>query len=729
MAIFLSNLSMVNTFALLQALKPNKVPASKPKPTQESDMLLNEHKSKILFERIGIPVPEGAAVFPGDEEGFSPDFPLPWFLKSQVLTGGRGKAGGILRIDAADDFVPTARKLFGLNIKGHAVPFIRVEPGVEIGREFYLSLTVSRERKCILLTVGRVGGVEIENLGKDNFLVQEIVLPNGPAPNQIRAAFFHLGLEKSQFQEFATLLVALFNGMLDRGLLMAEINPLIATKDNRFLALDGKVEIDDNFAELDPATEEYYQREHATDEENTARDAGLSFVKLPGWVGLMVNGAGLAMATMDLLNFSGLPASNFLDLGGGADQKRMETALALLFGDAKAKAIFINLFGGILSCEKVALAMQGALGGTSPEKPIVVRMSGKDSESGLRILKSLEVDNLHMVSNMREAMQILRSLRPADYPAVEYPTPMDRPLGDRPAASGYRSDAVFGIDRDTPILVQGITGREGQLHTRLMLEYGANVVAGVTPFKGGQEVLGVPVYDSIAEAVRDHRIGASIIFVPPRLAADAVAEAAFNEIPWAVCITEGITQHDMLATFERIRRSPTRVVGPNTPGIIVPGQTKIGILPPTPFSPGPVAVLSRSGTLTYEVADRLTAAGIGQSLCVGIGGDPFIGVSFVDMFEMIRNHEETKAVVVLGEIGGQAEENLAEYVLRTGFDKPVVSFIAGQTAPPGKRLGHAGAILEKGGTIEGKLEAMSRAGFAVCPSLKAVAEITAKALK
>ena len=206
---------------------------------------------------------------------------------------------------------------------------------------------------------------------------------------------------------------------------------------------------------------------------------------------------------------------------------------------------------------------------------------------------------------------------------------MNSPIGKAPKNVGYRSSAIFDIDKDTPVLVQGITGREGQLHTRLMLEYGANVVAGVTPFKGGQEVLGVPVYNSIAEAKRSHHIGASIIFVPPRMAADAVSEAAANEIPWAICITEGIVQHDMLTTFEQIKRSPTRVIGPNTPGLIVPGQTKIGILPTTPFMDGPVAILSRSGTLTYEVADRLTSVGIGQSLCVGIGGDPFIGINLL----------------------------------------------------------------------------------------------------
>jgi len=691
-------------------------------------MLINEHKSKILFEQAGIPVPQGVTAYPGDEDSIELKLPLPWFLKSQVLTGGRGKAGGIIRIDNEEDFVPAARELFNKTIKGQKVPFIRIEPAASIHRELYLSLTVSREHKCILLTVGREGGVEIENLEADNLLVQKIKLPAGISPNQIRAAFFHLELEKDHLNEFASFLTLFFRMFLDYGLLMAEINPLIISKDNKFIALDGKVEIDDNYAEINQEFETFYQREHATPEENKARDSGLSFVKLAGWVGLMVNGAGLAMATMDLLNFSKLSASNFLDLGGAADQKRMRIALELLFDDDMVKVLFINLFGGILSCEKVSLALKEALNGKAPQKPIVVRMAGKDSDSGLKILNSLNLANLHIANDMKESIEILKSLKPVDAKVVEFPTPKDFSPSFSPEDNGYVSNDFFDINKDTPILIQGITGREGQLHTQLMQEYGANVVAGVTPFKGGQKICDVPVYNSIAKAKRFHEIGASIIFVPPRMATDAILEAVFNEIPWAVCITEGIIQHEMLSVLEQTKDSLTRVVGPNTPGI-VPGQTKIGILPTIPFMPGPVAILSRSGTLTYEVAARLTLNGIGQSLCVGIGGDPFIGTNFTDMFEMIRNHSETEAVVVLGEIGGRAEEDLAEYVVKTGFDKPVISFIAGRTAPPGKRLGHAGAILDKESGITHKLEAMRKAGFVICPSLEVVSKMTYDVLK
>ncbi len=692
-------------------------------------MLLNEHLSKILLkEAAGLPVPTGVKITEKDLPGLEPYFPLPWILKAQIPVGGRGKAGGIQKVDSREEYEKVARQILGMEIKGNKVPFIRAEPAVDIRKEFYLSLTLSRQRRKVIMTIGREGGVEIENMGADNLLIQEISLPGGLQPNQIRAAFFHIGIAKELFSDFSSIVKNLYNTMIDYGLLLAEINPLALTGYGKLLALDGKIEMDDNIVELNPALEKYYQPEHSTPVENVARDAGMSFVSLKGWVGLIANGAGLAMASMDALNFSDLPAANFLDLGGAADQKRIETALRLLFDDKQVEAILINLFGGILSCELVAKALVAALGGKEPEKPIVVRMSGNSAEEGLQILKEIKGDKLYRARNMQEALDLLNGLKPADAPKIDFPEPIAAMPESRPQDIGYQSPHLFGVDKDTPILVQGITGSEGRLHTRLMQEYGSNIVAGVTPFKGGQEVLGVPVYNSIKEAQRHHEIGASIIFVPPKLATDAILEATSCEIPWVVCITEGIVQSAMLNVLEQVKGGKSRIVGPNTPGMIVPGQTKIGILPTTPFSPGPVAVLSRSGTLTYEVADRLNQVGIGQSLSIGIGGDSYIGTTFADIFEMLRNHDETKAVMVLGEIGGTAEQDLADYVIETGFDKPVLSFIAGQTAPPGKRLGHAGAILKEGTGVQGKLKKMRQAGFTVCPSLESIPQLTADAL-
>ncbi len=391
------------------------------------------------------------------------------------------------------------------------------------------------------------------------------------------------------------------------------------------------------------------------------------------------------MATMDLLNFSGLPAANFLDLGGTADQKRMEVALKLLFGDKQVRAVFINLFGGILSCESVALALREVLHGHSPEKPLVIRFAGNGAAAGRKVLDDLDLPGIHPAEDMTGALKIIETLGPKNRnpPVIEMPA-----SAVAEDTSGHAHDEkcteknAFDIHAGAKILVQGITGKVAMRHVEYMQAYGSDIVAGVTPFKGGQTCLGVPVYNSVYDACLDHDIDVSIIFVPAAFAPDAILEAVDNDLPWTICITEGISQQGMLAVLPRLRQSRTRLIGPNTPGLIVPGQTKIGILPADPFTPGNVAVFSRSGTLTYEASSRMSAAGTGQSFCVGIGGDPFIGERFTDLMAMARNHEQTDAVLVLGEIGGRAEEDLAEYVVRTGFPKPVLAFVAGQTAPP-----------------------------------------------
>jgi succinyl-CoA synthetase alpha subunit len=442
----------------------------------------------------------------------------------------------------------------------------------------------------------------------------------------------------------------------------------------------------------------------------------------------MVNGAGLAMASMDILNYSGLEAANFLDLGGGADSEAMRTALDILFDDERVGMVFINIFGGILSCHKVAQSMLGALGGLPPRKPIVVRFAGNGAAEGLALLREAAVDGLHLCADLSSARAALEKLKGGMQGAVHTPLRVESTAPLLPARPRSES-APFPLPADCRILVQGLTGKQGQLHCRLMQEYGSQVVAGVTPGKGGTEVLGVPVFDTVREAAKAMRIDASIIFVPGAMAPDAVLEAAAAGIGWVVCITDGIPQLDMLRALERLKDSPTRVIGPNCPGLVMPGKTKIGIMPGDIFTPGPVAVFSRSGTLTYECVDRLTRAGIGQSVCVGVGGDPFVGTSFTDLCKLVRFDPQTRAVVILGEIGGSAEEDLGRYMQETGFELPVFGFIAGRTAPPGKRLGHAGAILEKGsGGIETKLRAMVDTGFHLIDDLDQIASAVGKVL-
>jgi succinyl-CoA synthetase alpha subunit len=269
------------------------------------------------------------------------------------------------------------------------------------------------------------------------------------------------------------------------------------------------------------------------------------------------------------------------------------------------------------------------------------------------------------------------------------------------------------IDEKTNVLVQGITGRDGSFHARQMVQDGTRVVAGVTPGKGGRKLDETPVYNSVAEARSDHRVDATVIFVPARFAAAAVREAADADIPLIITITEGVPVLEMLEAYHYVRSRGLRMIGPNCPGLISPGKCKIGIMPYQIHKPGSIGVISRSGTLTYEVVYNLTNAGMGQSTCIGIGGDPVIGTSFIDALELFEADPGTAGVVVIGEIGGDDEEKAAEFV-KSRMSKPVVGFISGRTAPPGKRMGHAGAIISGGtGTPEAKVKALEDAGVPV----------------
>jgi succinyl-CoA synthetase alpha subunit len=285
------------------------------------------------------------------------------------------------------------------------------------------------------------------------------------------------------------------------------------------------------------------------------------------------------------------------------------------------------------------------------------------------------------------------------------------------------------INKDTRVLVQGITGREGAFHTEKMLEYGTKIVAGSTPGKGGQVVQGIPVYNSVTEARAKHEIDASIIFVPPAAAPDATLEAAHAGIPLIINIAEGMPVLDMMRVVKEIKGLPgIRLIGGNCPGLITPGECKLGIMPASTFKAGRVGMISRSGTLTYEASAMLAAAGIGCSTVVGIGGDPIIGTTFIDLLPMFNEDPDTDAVVMIGEIGGADEEMAAEWIAKH-MKKPVIAFISGRTAPKGKRMGHAGAlIMGNVGTAESKLEAMAKANVPVADTMDQIVELTKKTL-
>jgi len=285
------------------------------------------------------------------------------------------------------------------------------------------------------------------------------------------------------------------------------------------------------------------------------------------------------------------------------------------------------------------------------------------------------------------------------------------------------------VNKKTKLLVQGITGKEGQFHARACIDYGTRVVAGVTPGKGGQKMDDVPVFNTVADAVKTAGANASMIFVPPPFAADAIMEAADAEVPLIVCITEGIPVMDMMRVKNYLKDKPVRLIGPNCPGIITPGECKIGIMPAAIHQPGKIGVVSRSGTLTYEAVHALTMTGLGQTTCIGIGGDPVNGTNFIDCLERFQADDATEGIVMIGEIGGDGEEKAADYI-KANVTKPVVGFIAGLTAPPGRRMGHAGAIISgSSGTGQSKVAAMKANGIHVCENLAYLGDVCAETFK
>jgi len=664
---------------------------------------IHEYQAKAVLARFGVPVPRGEVAFSAVEVAdISKRLGGPIsVVKAQIHAGGRGKGGGVKIARSPDEAAQLAEQILGMTLvthqtgpEGRKVGRVLIEEGLQIDRELYLSIVIDRGSASPVVIASAAGGMDIEEVAAshpEQILRETVNRGTGIVAFQARKLAFGMGLASGPAAKFVKVLDSIYKAFIETDASMIEINPLILTKTGDLIALDAKVSFDDNALYRHPEIKDLRDITEEDPLEVEASKFSLNYIRLDGNIGCMVNGAGLAMATMDIIKLAGGEPANFLDVGGGANAEQIKNAFRILMADKNVKAVLINIFGGILRCDILA---QGVI------RSDRARRAGADRHPhGRNQCRGRQAD-----AERERAEFLHRGFH-------------GRSGGHgRLAGRGEELAVAVLLDSNTRLIVQGLTGKEGTFHAKAAAAYGTTVVGGVTPGKGGTTHEGWPIFNSVHDAVRETGANATVIFVPPPFAADAIMEAADAGIALAVCITEGIPVVDMLKAMTFLDGTPTRLIGPNCPGIISPGKGKAGIIPHNIVREGRIGIVSKSGTLTYEAIHQLSRQGMGQTTCIGIGGDPLIGTSFIDALKLFADDADTEAVILIGEIGGTAEQDAAAFITRE-FKKPVVGFIAGQTAPPGRRMGHAGAIIAGGqGTAAEKMDALSAAGVHVVRS-------------
>ena len=674
-------------------------------------MQLLEHQAKALLRTSGIATPDSYLI----DRSAKPEqstITYPVVLKSQVPVGGRGKLGGIKLVANDNEFRPALSSINHLEIKGFVPSSILVEEALAIDREMYLALRINRDRRRIEWLVSTQGGIDIE----DNAASVKIISQT-KNDTTYETICDSLSLQRSAID---TLLRPLEKCFVDNDCLLLEINPLVLTKTHTLIAADCKMLIDDNALFRHTAIVNKH-------------DAS-SIIPLGGTVGVIANGAGMAMSTMDTIYAAGGKPANFLDIGGGTGEDVFIKNLREITTMPGVSSIIINIFAGITRCDDIARGIIAAKEQIPGLVPLYIRLDGTNRDEAVRLLEDA---NIAIQTDLASCVQLALGAEggmkndegresqesqatPAETSSLAmrehltspkfHPDSLDssrtkrsdsaddnvnldkiswREVNSSRGAKDEVSDILF---TNQPVIVQGITGHHGAFHTRGMLDAGTHIVAGVTPGKGGETIHDVPVYDSVSEATKIHQATTSIIFVPARFARNAMIEALDAGIKLIVCITEGIPVHDMLAVYDRSVDKNATIIGPNCPGLIIPGDHKLGIIAAHITTPGTTAIISRSGTLTYELADALTKKAIGQRIVLGIGGDPIQGTNFVEALQLCQNDTCIDRIIMVGEIGGQTEQLAADYAANH-VTKPIYGLIAGHSLPAGQQFGHAGAIV------------------------------------
>jgi succinyl-CoA synthetase beta subunit len=693
--------------------------------SEPTDVLLIEADGKALLAEYGVAVPEAtlatdAAIADRPGDG-------PWMVKAQVPVGGRGKAGGVVRCDTSQDVAATVQRMLGTRIKGHQVDACLIEQAVE-GEERYLAVMVDAANYGFRVLYSAQGGVDIERSG----LAQG--RPCAPHADAVVEALAELmaGEPEEWRGHIAAVARRLADMLIERELALAEINPLFVSPTG-CVAGDAKLVVDLGAVERQPRIAALIEaRPQTYPDANRKLAEGFDYVDIDpeGEIGLVTTGAGLSMMLIDELTARGMKPLNFCDIRTGqmrGSPARVMRVLEWITAHRSLRAVLVSVFAGITDLAEFAdLLATGMERTESLRVPVVARLVGRGAAEARRVLAERQPD-VFVTEDLEEAMVKVGDVVGA--PPIPQPPPAREggvvrgttlPL---PSREGVEGGGLASLSKTTPVIVQGITGRMGRTHAALMRAYATNIVGGTSGRSDAKEAAGVPVFANCRDAVTATGAVASVAMAPPLETLAAVEEALAAGIRVIVTVAEGIPLHDAIRLGRAVRRAGAIWIGGSTPGMAIPGEIKLGFLPDACLRPGPFAIMSKSGTLSYECGYRLAQAGLGQSIWVGVGGDQVKGVRFADLLPVFFADPRTHAIVLVGEVGGSEEEECADALVRLGVRKPIYALIAGREAKEGVSMGHAGAlVLGDTGTLASKTQRLTQAGVQVFGSIEAIVE-------